>query len=343
MNVARKGQAARLRQAVVVVTGASAGIGRATAVAFARRGARVALLARGQDGLEGARREVEAAGGEALVIQVDVAHQDQVEAAARTVEQTWGTIDVWINNAMSTIFCAFDGISAKDFRRATEVTYLGAVWGTAAALRRMRLRDRGVIVQVGSALAYRSIPLQAPYCAAKAALRGFTDSLRSELIHDRSRIHLTMVHLAAFNTPQFDWGRTCMRRQPQPVPPIFQPELAAEAIVWAATHRRRELWVGFPVVKALLAQRLLPAVLDRILARKGYAGQRGKDPLPAVRPDNLYEPVAGDHGTRGRFSAGARSWSGQLWLTTHRWLAVGGAALVLGGIAAVCKGVSGLG
>ena len=314
---------------VVVITGGSAGVGRAASIAFARRGWRVAVLARGAEGLAGAQHDIEAAGGEALCIATDVADEAQVEAAASQVEQQWGGIDVWVNDAMATIYAPVDQVSAADFRRATEVTYLGAVWGTLAALKRMKARNRGAIVQVGSALAYRSIPLQAPYCGAKAALRGFTDSLRSELLHDGSGVHLTMVHLSAFNTPQFDWGRTLMNRQPQPVPPIFQPEIAAEAIVWAAQHRRRESWVGFPAVKAILAQRLVPGLLDRYLARGGYEGQSTDEPLPEGRQDNLYAPVPRDFGAHGRFDSRAKSSSLQWWLATRRWV------LVLGAVAAL--------
>lgn len=303
----------------VVITGASAGIGRAAAVAFGRHGWRVALLARGLDGLDGARREVEAAGGRALPIAVDVADHAQVEAAAERVERELGPIDVWVNNAMATIFCPFEQIAPEDFERATRVTYLGAVWGTLAALRRMKPRNAGVIVQVGSALAYRSIPLQAPYCGAKSALRGFTDSLRSELIHDKSRVRLTMVQLSAFNTPQFDWGKTCSDRQPQPVPPIFQPELAADAIVRAALHPRREWWVGFPAVKAILGTRIIPGLLDRLLARRAYAGQFADQPLPPGRQDNLHQPVKGDRGAHGRFDKQSKASSAQYWLTSHRW------------------------
>lgn len=302
----------------VVITGASAGIGRAAAVAFARRGWRVALLARGIDGLEGARREVEDAGGTALVIPTDVADHAQVEAAAERVERELGPIDVWVNNAMATIYCPFDRITPEDFERATKVTYLGAVWGTMAALKRMKPRDRGTIVQVGSALAYRSIPLQAPYCGAKSALRGFTDSLRSELLHDRSAVRLTMVQLSAFNTPQFDWGRTCMDKQPQPLPPIFQPEVAAEAIVLAAERPRRELWVGFPAVKAILGTRIAPGLLDRLLARRAYAGQKADSPRPEHRPDNLHAPVPGDHGAHGRFDDEAKQSSLQWRLNARR-------------------------
>lgn len=303
---------------VVAITGASAGIGRATARAFAARGARVALIARGREGLEAAAREVEAAGAQALVLPADVADPAQVEAAAAAVESRWGGIDVWVNNAMATIYAPVDTITPEDFRRATEVTYLGAVWGTMAALRRMKPRDRGVIVQVGSALAYRSIPLQAPYCGAKAALRGFTDSLRSELLHEGSQVWLTMVQLSAFNTPQFDWGRTTLERQPQPVPPIFQPEVAAQAIVHAALHPRREHWVGWPAVKAIWGTRLVPGWLDRLLARRAYEGQRTDDPLPPGRRDNLHAPVPGDRGAHGRFGAQARPVSWQALASQHR-------------------------
>jgi NAD(P)-dependent dehydrogenase (short-subunit alcohol dehydrogenase family) len=302
---------------IAVVTGSSAGIGRATAIEFGRHGWRVALLARGADGLEGARREVEQAGGEALVIPTDVAQQAQVEAAAAQVERDWGPIEVWVNDAMATIFCDVLSITPADFQRATEVTYLGTVWGTMAALKRMKPRDAGAIVQVGSALAYRSIPLQAPYCGAKSAIRGFTDSLRSELIHDHSRVLLTMVQLSAFNTPQFDWGRTCLPDAPKPLGKIFQPEVAARGIYWAATHRRRELWVGWPAVEAIVGTKFLPGYLDRRLARQAYEGQESKKPIAPGRRDNLYQPLAGDHGAHGRFDSRAIDHSGQLWLTTH--------------------------
>ena len=313
---------------IVAITGASAGVGRATAIAFARRGWHVALLARGTDGLDGARRDVEQAGGVALVLPTDVADHQQVEAAAEHIEQEWGPIDVWVNNAMATIFCDFLHISPEDFKRSTEVTYLGAVYGTLAALKRMHPRNHGTIVQVGSALAYRSIPLQSPYCGAKSALRGFTDSLRSELIHDRSKVHITMVHLSAFNTPQFEWGRTCMTRRPRPMGKIFQPEVAAEGIYYAALHRRRELWVGFPAVQAILGQRLIPGTLDRYLAHTAVDGQHTDEPLPADRRDNLYDPVPGDHGAHGRFDAQATASSPQLWADTHRWR-IAGAGLAM--------------
>ncbi|GAB3666373.1 SDR family oxidoreductase [Ramlibacter alkalitolerans] len=315
---------------VVVVTGASAGIGRAIAREFGAHGWRVALLARGTDGLDAAREEIEALGSEALVIPTDVADEQQVEAAAAQVEATWGGIDVWVNDAMATIFAPALDVAPEDFRRATDVTYLGAVWGTLAALRRMQPRDRGTIVQVGSALAYRSIPLQAPYCGAKAALRGFTDALRCELAHARSRVHLTMVQLSAFNTPQFDWGRTTLRRRPRPMGKIFQPEVAARAVYWAATHRRREVWVGSPAVQAILGTKFIPGLLDWWLGRTAVEGQQTDEPLPEVRHDNLWQPVPGDHGAHGRFDAQAQGHSTQAWLTMHRGASVAiGAALLL--------------
>ena len=307
-----------MQNRVVAITGASAGIGRATAVEFGRHGWRVGLIARGIEGLQGAREEVEAAGGSAMLIQADVADHAQLEAAAERIEREWDGIDVWINNAMATIFCPITSIAPEDFRRATEVTYLGGVWGTLAALKRMKPRDHGTIVQVGSALAYRSIPLQAPYCGAKSALRGFIDSLRTELIHDKSNVHVTMVHLSAFNTPQFDWGRSCMPGRPKPLGKIFQPELAARGIYWAATHRRRELWVGFPAVEAIIGTRLIPSFLDHKLAHQAWDGQQSKEAAAPERRDNLYAPLPGDHGAHGRFDAKASSSDGELWLATHR-------------------------
>ena len=300
---------------VAVITGASSGIGRACALAFARRGYRVALIARGGDGLHAARAEVAALGGEALLLPLDVADAQAIEAAADTVEREFGGIDVWVNNAMVTVFSAVCDLTAEELRRVTDVTYHGAVWGTLAALRRMAPRNRGAIVQVGSALAYRSIPLQSAYCAAKAALRGFTDSLRSELIHQRSRVHVTMVQLPAVNTPQFDVARSKTGRRPRPLGKIFQPEIAAQAIVWAAEHRRRELWVGLPTEQAIMGTRIAPGLLDRLLAWRAVGGQ--KSSLAAPTSDNLFSTLPGDRGARGRFGGEAVDRSPHLWAATH--------------------------
>ena len=322
------------RPRVVVVTGASAGVGRATVRAFARRGAHVGLIARGEDGLEGARREVEALGGRALVLPADVADAGQVELAATAVEEELGPIDVWVNNAMVSVFSPVKEMMPVEFRRVTEVTYLGYVYGTLAALRRMLPRDHGSIVQVGSALAYRGIPLQSAYCGAKHAIQGFNDSLRAELLHDDSHIRLTMVQLPALNTPQFTWVRTRLPRHPQPVPPIYQPEVAAEAIVWAADHDRREVSVGAPTTLAILANKVAPGLLDRYLARTNYEAQQTDQPIDPDRPDNLLRPLPGDHGAHGPFDDRAHEWSPQWWLATHRgWVAAGvaGAVGALGG------------
>jgi NAD(P)-dependent dehydrogenase (short-subunit alcohol dehydrogenase family) len=307
------------RDEVVVVTGASAGVGRAIAHAFGRRGARVALLARERKALKAAAREVEEFGGRALLLPVDVADAAAVDATAASVEEQLGPIDVWVNDAMATILAPVHETTPGEFERATNVTYLGTVYGTMAALSRMRRRDRGVIVQVGSALAYRAIPLQAAYCGAKFAIRGFTDSLRTELLHERSAIRLTMVQLPAVNTPQFDWCLTRMPGHPQPVPPIFQPEVPAEAVYWAAHHRRRELWVGHSTIKAILASYLAPSVADRYLARTGYDSQQMPClPVPADRQANLFEPVRNVARTHGRFDDSAIARSPQLWLSEHR-------------------------
>jgi short-subunit dehydrogenase len=315
---------------VVVITGASAGVGRATAWTFAKRGARIGLLARGQERLDAACREVQELGGEALAIATDVADADQVEAAAARVERELGPIRVWVNNAMATVFSPVQETTPEEFKRATEVTYLGAVYGTMSALKRMRSRDSGTIVQVGSALVYRSIPLQAAYCGAKHGLKGFTDSLRTELLHDRSHVHLTMVQLPALNTPQFSWSKTRMPRQPQPVPPIYQPEVAAEAIVWAAYHKRREVYVGMPTVKAIWGQKFIPGLLDRYLARTGYESQQTSAYIPSNRPDNLFAPVRGDHSAHGVFDSRSQAYSPQLWLTKNRnWIIIAGAVLAL--------------
>ena len=323
------------RSDVVVITGASAGIGRATARAFGRLGARVGLVARGEDGLRAARDEVEEAGGRAIICPTDVADPAHLEAAAEKVERELGPIDIWVNNAMATVFAPFLDITPEEFQRANDVTYIGLVNGTRAALKRMKPRNNGCIVQVGSALAYRSIPLQSPYCGAKHAVKGFTDSLRTELLHDGSAVHLTMVQLPALNTPQFEWCRTRLSRRPQPVPPIFQPEVAADAIVWAAYNQRREVWVGSTTVLAILSAKIAPGFGDRYLARNGYESQQTDEPVPADRPDNLFAAVPGDQGAHGRFDDRAYEASPQWWLSKHRYIAAlctaGFAALIIAG------------
>lgn len=324
---------------VVVITGASAGVGRATVRRFAAEGARIGLLARGPEGLERAAGEVRALGGEALVTPVDVADADQVEAAAQAVEERFGPIDIWINNAMVSVFSPVHEMTPAEFKRVTEVTYLGFVYGTLSALRRMRPRDRGTIVQVGSALAYRGIPLQAAYCGAKHAIQGFVDALRTELLHDGSHVHMTMVQMPALNTPQFRWVKSRLPRMPQPIPPIFQPEVAAAAIHWAAHHRRRELYVGFSTAAAIVGNKLAPGVADWYLSRAGIDSQQADAPDDHARPDNLWEPVGGDHGAHGVFDDRASAWSFHLWLTTHRaHLAVfGGMALAAALLAATTR------
>ncbi len=327
----RNGRATK--REVVVVTGASAGVGRAIACEFASHGAAVGLLARGRDGLDGARRDVERAGGRALVVPTDVSDEAQVERAAALVEERLGPIDIWVNNAMVSVLSPVSEMTAADFRRVTDVTYLGYVFGTMSALRRMVPRDRGVVVQIGSALAYRAIPLQSAYCAAKHAVQGFTESLRCELIHEHSRVRLTTVQLPAVNTPQFSWIKSRMPHHPQPVPPIYQPEVIARAVYWAAHHRRREFSVGYPTVRAILGDKFIPGLLDYYLAWVGYDAQQTSEPVDPDRPNNLYEPLPGDHGAHGRFDQGAITVSLQSWANRYRgWLGLAG--LLLGAVLA---------
>ena len=328
---------------VVVITGASAGIARATARAFGARGAKVALLARGRAGLDGAVKDVENAGGTALAIPTDVADPDQLDAAATRVEDTFGPIDVWINVAFTSVFAPFHQISPAEFRRVTEVSYLGYVYGTMTALSRMRTRDRGTIVQVGSALSERSIPLQSAYCGAKHAINGFTESLRTELMHEGSNIHVTVVQMPAVNTPQFSWVLSRLPRHPQPVPPIYQPEVAARGVVFAADHpRRKQYWVGASTVGTLVGQKLAPALLDRYLARTGFAAQQTSEDVPPDRPNNLWEPLDGetgrDHGAHGVFDDQAHGNAPQLWVSHHARLAsVVTAAVTATGVAAAAR------
>jgi short-subunit dehydrogenase len=314
----------------VVVTGASAGVGRATVRQFARGRAKIALLARGTERLEAAAAEIRAEGGAAVAIPTDVAHPDQVEAAAERIENELGPIDVWVNNAMVTIFAPFHEISPEEFRRVTEVTYLGTVHGTMAALKRMLPRNRGCIVQVGSALAYRSIPLQAAYCGAKHAIVGFTDSIRSELLHAGSRVWITAVHLPAMNTPQFDWCRTRLAREPQPVPPIYEPEVAARAIVAAARQRRREVFVGTPTILAVEGTKLAPGFADRYLAEHGFDSQMTPEPVAADREDNLFQPVPGDDASRGHFDRTGQKIRHHAWAPSFPSGTIAGGAMVIG-------------
>jgi NAD(P)-dependent dehydrogenase (short-subunit alcohol dehydrogenase family) len=317
---------------VVVVTGASAGVGRATARAFARRGARIGLVARGADGLEGARREVVEAGSEAVVVPTDVADPDAVERAAEVIERELGAIDIWVNDAMVSVFSPFKEMEAPEFKRVTEVTYLGVVYGTMTALRRMLPRDRGRIIQVGSALAYRGIPLQSAYCGAKHAIQGFTESVRCELLHDKSQVKISMVQMPALNTPQFGWVKTRLPRHPQPVPPIFQPEVAADAIVWASEHDRREVYVGAPTTATIIADKVASEALDHYLARTGFKSQQTDEPVAEDRPNNLWEPIAGDAGAHGQFDDRSHDRSVQLAATTHRRVLLPATAAAAAGV-----------
>ncbi len=326
------GSIVRERPEVVVVTGASAGVGRAVVQAFARRGAHIGLLARGHDGLEGARKDVERLGGKALPIPTDVAHAGQVEAAATKVEETFGPIDVWVNDAMVSVFSPVKEMQPEEYERVTEVTYLGCVYGTLAALHRMLPRDRGRIIQIGSALAYRGIPLQSAYCGAKHAIQGFTESLRSELIHDKSNVKITMVQLPAVNTPQFGWVKSRLPNKAQPVPPIYQPEVIAEAVTWVTDHYRRQVYVGLSTVNVITGNKIAPALGDYYLARTGFKSQQTDQPEDPQRPNNLWEPVDEhkDHGAHGSFDDRAKGSSWELWADMHRRALLIAGAGVLG-------------
>ncbi|MEA2291918.1 MAG: hypothetical protein QOF17_938 [Solirubrobacteraceae bacterium] len=322
---------------VVAITGASAGIGRATVREMAARGADVGLIARGEDRLRAAASEVERAGRRACVAPADVADAGAVEAAAARIEAELGPIDVWVNAAMTAVLAELWECTPEEFLRVTQVTYLGSVHGIQAALRRFRPRDRGVVVQVGSALSRRGIPLQSTYCGSKHAMKGVLDSLRAELLHEGSGVKVTLVQLPGVNTPQFDWVRTRLHRHPQPVPPIYQPEVAARAIAWAAEHPRRELWVGLPTVYTILGERVASGLMDRYLARTNIGAQEAPQPIdPAERPDNLFSPPPGDPGAHGSFDDKAHARSPQLWLTTHKRV-LAGAAAATGAVAAITR------
>jgi len=294
---------------LVVITGASSGIGRATVRRFASPGTTLALLARNREGLHAAAAEAERAGARASVFPVDIADADAVDAVATAIEESLGPIDVWINVAMTTVFAFFDDIEPEEFRRANEVTYLGSVWGMRAALKRMQPRDRGTIVQVGSAMAYRGIPLQAPYCGAKHGLKGVFESLRTELRHRGSKVHLTMVQLPGVNTPQFEHCRDKFAKRSQPVPPVYQPEVAADAIHWAAHHRRREVYVGVPTVYTIWGNKLAPWLAERYLARTAVSSQLSDVDKRPDRPDNLEAPPPGDPGAHGPYDDRAHAHS----------------------------------
>jgi short-subunit dehydrogenase len=322
----------QLRGTVAVITGASAGIGKATALVFAAVGADLALISRNAERLQRLREQIEGMGQRARIYATDVADAEAIESAAEDIETHLGPIDIWVNNAMVSVFSPVHEMTPDEFRRVTEVTYLGLVYGTLAALKRMRPRNRGVIVQVGSALAYRGIPLQSAYCAAKHAVQGFQEALQAELLHDRSLVRTTMVQLPAHNTPQFDWARSRLAKKSQPVPPIFQPEVAAKAILWAAQNPKPEWLIGWPTIRAKWGNRLFPRVADNYLANKGYAMQQSHDDREPRTPDNLWQSVPGDFGTKGRFGASAKPSSLHLWAITHRGVTVaagGGVVLAL--------------
>ncbi len=316
----------------VVITGAGAGVGRATVIEFARQGFDIGLLARDQTRLEQAAEQARGYGVRALPISTDVADAAAVEAAATRIEDELGPIDVWVNVAMATVFAPVSKLTPEEFERGTRVTYLGQVHGTMSALKRMRERNRGTIVNVGSALGYRSVPLQSIYCGAKFAIRGFTDALRSELIHDKLNVHLTMVDLPAVNTPQFDWAANKMGFKAKPVAPIYQPEVPARAIFFAATHRRRQIWVGYPTVQAILANRIAPGLLDKYLAKTGYSGQLTDEKLAPDAPANLFEPVTGAYAAHGRFDNRSKTGSWEMFTDRHRaafWAAAGISAVAI--------------
>jgi NAD(P)-dependent dehydrogenase (short-subunit alcohol dehydrogenase family) len=307
----------KLKDKVVVVTGGSAGLGRAIAVGFAKKHAKIAVLARGRQRLDDTVKEIKSLGGKATAICCDVSDAQAVEAAAESIEQHMGPIDIWVNNAMTAVFAPFKDTQPDEFKRVTEVTYLGFVYGTMSALKRMLPRDRGIVIQVGSALSERSIPLQSAYCGAKHAIRGFTDSIRAELVHDQSNVRITMVQMPAMNTPQFGWVKSRLKNKAQPVPPIFQPEVGAEAVVWASTRNRREVYVGLPTIEAMWGNKFIPGYLDRMLGKSGYQSQQTGEPEDPDRPFNLWQPVDGNQGAHGSFDDKSKNKSPALWVVEH--------------------------
>jgi short-subunit dehydrogenase len=318
----------------VVITGASAGLGRAMAREFAKHGANVGLIARGIDGLKAANAEVEELGGQSYIAQCDVSDAGAVEEAALKIEAHFGSIDVWINNAMISVFGPFKKMEAKEFERVTDVTYLGQVYGTAAALKTMLPKNKGTIILIGSALAYRGIPLQSAYCGAKHAIHGFFESLRSELIRDNSNVKLCMVQLPAMNTTQFGWVKSYLENKPKPMGKIFEPEVAARAVVEIARHPGRELFVGYPTVKTIWGNKVAPGFLDNYLAKTGYSGQQTDEPVSPDRQNNLWQPVPGDHGAHGSFDKESSNFSPETWMATHKKLTFGILGAIAGGVCA---------
>ncbi|MEP6467690.1 MAG: SDR family oxidoreductase [Parafilimonas sp.] len=329
-----------LKGKVVVVTGASAGLGRAIVRKFAKQGAKIGLIARGTDGLEAAKKEVEEAGSEAFIVEADVSNNEAVENAAELIEKNLGSIDIWINNAMVSVFGPLKKMSAEEYKRVTEVTYLGQVYGTMAALKRMLPRNKGKIILIGSALAYRGIPLQSAYCGAKHAIHGFFESLRAELIHDKTNVHLSMVQMPAMNTTQFGFVKSYLPNKPKPMGIIYEPEAAANAVLYAAMHNEREIFYGYSTYKTILGNKVLPGYLDKYLAETGFKGQQTNEKENADREDNLWKPIPGDHGAKGSFDKKAMHFSPLFKIKKHKWLSAAAAGVLAFGIGILINNLS---